>query len=177
VNVIVLPVLFEGQVKAVIELASFQRFSDIHLTFFDQLTEIIGIMLNTITATMRTEELLKQSQSLASELRSRQAELTETNLQLQQQARTLQESDWLVGRRFTMADVAMAPYVNRLAALAMEGLWSDGRLPRVADWFGRVGARPAFGPALVAWMPAALRAEMRANGEASWPDIAALLEL
>ena len=70
VNVIVLPVLFEGQVKAVIELASFHRFSDIHITFFDQLTEIIGIMLNTITATMRTEELLKQSQSLATELQS-----------------------------------------------------------------------------------------------------------
>jgi HAMP domain-containing protein/signal transduction histidine kinase/CheY-like chemotaxis protein len=93
VNVIVLPVLFEGQVKAVIELASFHKFSDIHITFFDQLTEIIGIMLNTITATMRTEELLKQSQSLATELQSRQAELTETNAQLQQQARTLRESE------------------------------------------------------------------------------------
>jgi signal transduction histidine kinase/CheY-like chemotaxis protein len=93
VNVIVLPVLFEGQVKAVIELASFHKFSDIHLTFFDQLTEIIGIMLNTITATMRTEELLKQSQSLATELQSRQAQLTETNAQLQQQARTLRESE------------------------------------------------------------------------------------
>src|SRR2546428_13821640 len=93
VNVIVLPVLFEGQVKAVIELASFQRFNDIHITFFDQLTEIIGIMLNTITATMRTEELLKQSQSLATELQSRQAELTENNLQPQQQAKKLQEKE------------------------------------------------------------------------------------
>jgi signal transduction histidine kinase/CheY-like chemotaxis protein/HAMP domain-containing protein len=93
VNVIVLPVLFEGQVKAVLELASFHRFSDIHITFFDQLMEIIGIMLNTITATMRTEELLKQSQSLAIELQARQAQLTETNAQLQQQARTLQESE------------------------------------------------------------------------------------
>src|SRR5262249_25914379 len=59
----------------------------------DQLMEIIGILLNTITATMRTEELLKQSQSLATELQSRQAQLTETNAQLQQQARTLQESE------------------------------------------------------------------------------------
>src|SRR5262249_56802230 len=66
-NIVVLPVLFEGQIKAVIELASFHRFSDIHLTFFDQLTESIGIVLNTITATMRTEELLKQSQTLARE--------------------------------------------------------------------------------------------------------------
>jgi HAMP domain-containing protein/signal transduction histidine kinase/CheY-like chemotaxis protein len=92
-NIVVLPVLFEGQIKAVIELASFHRFSDIHLTFFDQLTESIGIVLNTITATMRTEELLKQSQSLATELQTRQAELTETNRRLQEQAKTLQESE------------------------------------------------------------------------------------
>ena len=60
-NVVVLPVLFEGQVTAVIELASFRRFSEIHLTFLDQLTESIAIVLNTIAASMRTEELLKQS--------------------------------------------------------------------------------------------------------------------
>src|SRR6185436_10414325 len=67
--------------------------SDIHLTFFDQLTESIGIVLNTITATMRTEELLKQSQTLANELQTRQAELTETNRRLQEQAKTLQQSE------------------------------------------------------------------------------------
>jgi HAMP domain-containing protein/CheY-like chemotaxis protein/signal transduction histidine kinase len=92
-NIVVMPVLFEGEVKAVIELASFYRFSDIHLTFLDQLTESIGIVLNTITATMRTEELLKQSQSLATELQTRQEELTETNARLEQQARTLQASE------------------------------------------------------------------------------------
>src|SRR5437867_3737544 len=92
-NIVVLPVLFEGQVKAVIELASFQRFSDIHLPFFAQLTDSIGIVLNTIRATMRTEERLKQSQTLANELQTRQAELTETNRRLQEQAKTLQESE------------------------------------------------------------------------------------
>ncbi|HUR80610.1 MAG TPA: response regulator, partial [Thermoanaerobaculia bacterium] len=92
-NIVVMPVLFEGEVKAVMELASFYRFSDIHLTFLRQLTESIGIVLNTITATMRTEELLKQSQSLAVELQTRQQELTETNARLEQQARTLQASE------------------------------------------------------------------------------------
>src|SRR5206468_9968526 len=53
-NIIVLPVLFEDQVMAVVELASFKRFSDIHQTFLDQLTESIGVVLNTIIATMRT---------------------------------------------------------------------------------------------------------------------------
>jgi glutathione S-transferase len=96
---------------------------------------------------------------------------------LQRMELALQDSDWLVGQDFTMADVAMAPYVNRLAALAMEGLWCDGRLPRVEDWFARIRRRPTFEPAFVAWMPAALSAEMRANGTRSWPDIATLLEL
>ncbi|HEY9807560.1 MAG TPA: HAMP domain-containing protein, partial [Candidatus Obscuribacterales bacterium] len=95
-NVVVLPVLFEGQVTAVIELASFRRFSEIHLTFFDQLTESIAIVLNTIAASMRTEELLKQSQSLTEELQSQQKELTDTNKRLEQQAKSLQASEELL---------------------------------------------------------------------------------
>src|SRR6185369_7121265 len=74
-NVIVLPVIFEGQVKAVLELASFDRFNTTHQAFLDQLTESIGIVLNTIEANTRTEDLLKQSQSLARELQSQQEEL------------------------------------------------------------------------------------------------------
>jgi CheY-like chemotaxis protein/signal transduction histidine kinase/HAMP domain-containing protein len=92
-TIVVLPVLFEGDVKAVIELASFHRFSEIQLSFLDQLTESLGIVLNTIAATMRTEELLKQSQSLAHELTVRQQELTETNARLEQHARSLQASE------------------------------------------------------------------------------------
>ncbi len=89
VNIIVLPVVFEGQVKAVLELASFERFSPTHQAFLDQLTESIGIVLNTIEANMRTEDLLKQSQSLAMELQSRQEELQQTNEELQEKARLL----------------------------------------------------------------------------------------
>jgi hypothetical protein len=95
-NAVVLPVLFEGQVTAVIELASFRRFSEIHLTFFDQLTESIAIVLNTIAASMRTEELLKQSQSLAEELQTQQNELRETNKRLEQQAQSLKASEELL---------------------------------------------------------------------------------
>ncbi len=95
-SIVVLPVLFEGRVKAVVELASFHQFSDIHLGFLDQLTEAMGIVLNTIAATMRTEELLKQSQALAEELQSQQSELTNTNKRLEQQANTLQASEELL---------------------------------------------------------------------------------
>src|SRR6185503_14828432 len=95
-SIVVLPVLFEGQVKAVIELASFHQFSDIHLAFLDQLTESMGIVLNTIAATMRTEQLLQQSQALAEELQSRQEELTKGNTRLEEQARTLKASEELL---------------------------------------------------------------------------------
>jgi glutathione S-transferase len=74
-----------------------------------------------------------------------------------------------------MADIAMAPYVNRLAALSLAALWEHGRLPRVARWFENVRARPTFAPAFFDWLPAELAAEMRANGRASWPAVAALL--
>jgi HAMP domain-containing protein/signal transduction histidine kinase/DNA-binding response OmpR family regulator len=74
-SVVVLPVLFENQIKAVIELASFGEFSETHLDFLSQLTESIGIVLNTIEANTRTEELLAQSQSLTDELRITNEEL------------------------------------------------------------------------------------------------------
>src|SRR5262249_60778948 len=74
-SVTVLPVVFEGQVKAVLELASLQPFSATQHAFLDQLAETIGIVLNTIEANTRTEDLLKQSQSLATELQNQQEEL------------------------------------------------------------------------------------------------------
>jgi len=91
VSIVVLPVLFEGDVKAAIELASFGQFNDVHLAFLDQLTQSIGIVLNTIAATMRTEQLLQQSQALAEELRSQQLQLRTTNAELQEKAQLLAE--------------------------------------------------------------------------------------
>ena len=87
----------------------------------------------------------------------------------------LTDSEWLSGSQFSMADIALAPYVNRLAALSMQRMWTDGRLPRVEQWFTRIRHRPAFKSALVDWMPAELVEEMRANGEKSWPAIRELL--
>jgi signal transduction histidine kinase/CheY-like chemotaxis protein/HAMP domain-containing protein len=92
-NVIVLPVLFEGDVRAVIELASFNDFSDTHQSFLDQLMESVGIVLNTIAATMRTEGLLEKSQQLTAELQSQQQELTTTNERLEHQATELRKSE------------------------------------------------------------------------------------
>ncbi|HYH80867.1 MAG TPA: response regulator [Longimicrobium sp.] len=99
-NVMVLPVLFEGEVKAVIELAAFNPFSQIHQVFLDQLAESVGVVINMIAANMRTEELLEQSQKLTQELQSQskelqqqQEELRRTNAELEAQARTLKASE------------------------------------------------------------------------------------
>jgi signal transduction histidine kinase len=98
-SIVVLPVLFEGEVKAVIELASVNRFKDIHLTLLDQLTETIAIVLNTIAANMRTESLLTQSQSLADELTGQQEQLQEKNTRLEEQATSLRASEDLLKKQ------------------------------------------------------------------------------
>jgi HAMP domain-containing protein/signal transduction histidine kinase/CheY-like chemotaxis protein len=85
-SIVILPVLFEGNVKGVIELASFDNFSKIHLDFLDGLMESIGIVLNMIESNSRTEKLLEQSQSLANELKSQQEVLRNTNEELQEKA-------------------------------------------------------------------------------------------
>ncbi|HEY6088570.1 MAG TPA: response regulator, partial [Gemmatimonadaceae bacterium] len=102
-NILVLPVLFEGEVKAVIELASFLPFSQIHQLFLDQLAESVGVVINMISANMRTAELLEQSQSLtlelqsqSEELRKQQEELKRSNAELEAQATTLRTSEELL---------------------------------------------------------------------------------
>jgi signal transduction histidine kinase/HAMP domain-containing protein/ActR/RegA family two-component response regulator len=92
-NIIVLPILFEGSVRAVVELASFSPFSAAHKEFLDQLTESIGLVLNTIEANTLTENLLRQSQSQSQELRSRQEDLRSSNEDLAKQAARLAEQN------------------------------------------------------------------------------------
>jgi HAMP domain-containing protein/signal transduction histidine kinase/CheY-like chemotaxis protein len=118
-NIIVLPVLFEGQVKAVMELSSFQKFSTIHQAFLDQLVESIGIVLNTIEANTRTEDLLKQSQSLAKELQSRQEELQKTNMELQEKAKLLAEQNAEVERKNTEVEQARQALEEKAEQLAL----------------------------------------------------------
>jgi signal transduction histidine kinase/HAMP domain-containing protein/ActR/RegA family two-component response regulator len=76
-NVVVLPVLFEGETKAVIELASFGIFSQNHLSFLDQLMDSIGVILNMISSSMRTEELLQELKRSNAELEAQASELNE----------------------------------------------------------------------------------------------------
>jgi len=96
VNLIVLPILFEDQVIAVVELGSLHAFGDLHQSFLEQLAETTGVVLSNITANRRTEELLEESQRLAEELQSQQDELKRSNLELEQQAQSLKASEELL---------------------------------------------------------------------------------
>jgi len=118
-NIIVLPVLFEDRVKAVIELASLSAFTASHLAFLEQLTASIGIVLNSIEATMQTEGLLKQSQQLATELQTQQKELQQTNEQLALKAQQLAEQNVEVERKNQEIEQARRALEDKAKELAL----------------------------------------------------------
>jgi signal transduction histidine kinase/HAMP domain-containing protein/ActR/RegA family two-component response regulator len=124
-NIIVLPVLFEGSVRAVIELASFSRFSETHQAFLDQLTESIGLVLNTIEANTITENLLKQSQSQAQELQAQQEELRSSNEDLGTQARQLEEQNSEVERKNEEVEVAKRLVEDKAEQLAISSKYKS----------------------------------------------------
>jgi len=118
-NLVVLPILFENQVKAVIELASLSSFTTSQMTFLEQLTDSIGIVLNSIEATMQTEGLLKQSQQLAGELQAQQRELQQTNEQLEQKAQQLAERNVEVERKNQEIEQARRALEEKATELAL----------------------------------------------------------
>ncbi|MEH2395972.1 response regulator [Nostoc sp.] len=95
-NIIVLPILFETQVSAVIELASFGPFNELHLRFLEQLSEILGVFLNNIASQLQTQQLLEESVALTEELQTQQDELQQSNQRLEEQAHELEESQFIV---------------------------------------------------------------------------------
>jgi CheY-like chemotaxis protein/HAMP domain-containing protein len=117
-NIVVLPILFEQQVKAVIEIASLDRFTETHLSFLDQLMESIGVVLNTIEANSRTESLLTQSQSLAQELQ-------QTNLELAEKARLLSEQNIEVERKNREVEQAKLALEEKATQLALSSKYKS----------------------------------------------------
>jgi len=114
-----LPILFEDSAKAVIELASLSAFTASHLAFLEQLTASIGIVLNSIEATMQTESLLKQSQQLATELQTQQKELQQKNEQLAQKAQQLAEQNVEVERKNQEIEQARRALEGKAKELAL----------------------------------------------------------
>ncbi len=117
--IVVVPILFEGEVKGAIELASFEKFSGIQLAFLDQMLESLGIVIATIEATMRTDELLRQSQSLTEELRSQQDELQQTNEELEEKAHQLSEQKGEVEKKNRQVELARQELEEKAEQLAL----------------------------------------------------------
>ncbi|MDG4827899.1 HAMP domain-containing protein [Solwaraspora sp. WMMD1047] len=115
---VVVPVLFEGELLGVIEFASVDAFSQLHLSFLDRLVLTIGIAVNTIQANRRTEELLAQSQRLAHELQEQSAELQRTNAELEDKAQLLSEQKGNIetkNREIEMARIGLEEKAQQLA--------------------------------------------------------------
>jgi HAMP domain-containing protein/signal transduction histidine kinase len=119
VSIVVLPVLFEGETKAVIELASVRHFTDVNLVLLDQLTVNIGAVFHTIEATMGTERLLEQSQRLTVQLQSRQGELQRTNEELAAHAKLLAEQNAEVERKNAQVEQARFALEEKADQLAL----------------------------------------------------------
>ncbi|MES2150570.1 MAG: response regulator, partial [Pseudomonadota bacterium] len=117
-NIVVLPILFEQQVKAVIEIASLDRFTQTHMGFLDQLMESIGAVLNTIEANSRTESLLTQSQSLAQELQ-------QTNQELAEKARLLSDQNSEVERKNREVEQAKLALEDKATQLALSSKYKS----------------------------------------------------
>ncbi len=118
VNIIVMPILFEEQVLGVIELASLKPYSEIHRTFLEQLMETLGVVLNTIMANMRTEELLQQSQSLTQELQTQSEEL-------QQKAALLEERNVDIETKNREIELARLGLEEKAAQLALSSKYKS----------------------------------------------------
>jgi signal transduction histidine kinase/HAMP domain-containing protein len=131
-NIVALPVLFEEQVLAVIELATFRPFTAINQAFLEQIVETVGVVLNTIIATMRTEELLEQSQGLAEELQARsrelqrqQEELQRTNAELQEKARQLARQNQAIEVKNAEIELARREVEERAEQLALSSRYKS----------------------------------------------------
>ncbi len=126
-----------------------------------------------VTSEWKVKKRLFVEQAFAAPGAAEALKLYDTYLKKMEEA--LAGHDWLVGDRFTIADVSMTPYVNRLAMMSLAGMWKGGRLPGVERWFGRIQARPHFKAAFLDWVPAQLTADLRENGAHSWPEVARIL--
>ncbi len=122
---LVMPVLFEDQVLGVIELGLDSAFSDVDRDFLDRIAETIGVVLNTIRANMRTEELLTQSQGLTQELQKQSEELRQTNDELQEKARLLSEQNRDIEIKNEEIELARRGLEEKAAQLALSSKYKS----------------------------------------------------
>jgi len=99
--------------------------------------------------------------------------VTEFTRTLEDMDKTLKNQKWIAGNRYSLADVALTPYLNRLSMLSMDAYWQ--RYPNVTDWYARIQSRESFKPALRDWVPDDLTESLAINGAKSWPKVEEML--
>ncbi|WP_433253636.1 HAMP domain-containing protein [Streptosporangium sp. CA-135522] len=119
VSLIVLPIIVEDQVLGVIELASLNRFTQVHRAFLEQLVETIGVNVNTIVANARTDSLLTESQRLAIELQVGQEELQRSNAELEEKAELLARQNRDIETKNSEIEQARQELEDRAKQLAL----------------------------------------------------------
>ena len=87
----------------------------------------------------------------------------------------LAKTKWLVGDSFSVADIGLIPYANRLEMLGLAGIWENGRLPHLARWWGQVTARPSFKVQIIDQIPESLTNDLRTYGPKSWPEVRTII--
>jgi len=88
---------------------------------------------------------------------------------------SLKDHKWLVGDSFSLADIALTPYINRLNMLSMDSMWENDRLPYVANWFENIKSRPTFKQALLDWCPDELTNDLKTFGAQNWPQVGSII--
>ena len=95
---------------------------------------------------------------------------------IEQANEDLKDRDWLGRDNFSLADIAMTPYLNRLDMLNMSAFW-EGRLPHLTDWWERIKARPLFKSCFLDYCPEQLTSDLKEFGGQSWPNVQRILGL
>lgn len=118
-NILVNPIIYEDEIKGVVELASFHEFTDIERSFLEQFFETLGTIIVSMESGQRTEELLKQSQSLTEELQNQQEDLQQTNEELEEKAREVSQQNEEVERKNAEVETARAELNDKARQLAL----------------------------------------------------------
>ena len=141
-----------------------------------ELAELQGATKSALIEQLIRREAKRQSIELGFEFDEARRGLKLFEKTVGQMEETLSETEWLAGDAFTLADAALAIYINRLEVLSMAGMWEAGRRPRVANWWARIKFRQSFRPAVIDWVPDDLATALRDNGARSWPQVKQILE-
>ena len=153
---------------SVLTYTASHRHTILHNNSPEQVEAIINETRDPVKRTRKREWI-----ELGMEAPTAREAVTEFTKTLHDMNQALSGRTWLVGDAYSLADIALSPYINRLSMLSMDSFWQ--RYPNVADWYERIRSRDSFQPALRSWVPDSLTESLATNGAKSWPNVEEML--